>query len=80
RTPSPPIGESRVTWAPKTKTEDRRRFLEPEPSVPEPKVKIEAQPGTVLDGSSKEVFGPASRTRARVSNGGVSGGKGKARA
>ncbi|KAG8749535.1 hypothetical protein FRC12_013377 [Ceratobasidium sp. 428] len=80
RTPSPPIGESRVTWAPKTKAEDRRRFLVPEPSVPEPKVKIEAQPGTALGGSSGEVFGPASRTRARVSNGGVGAGKGKARA
>ncbi|KAG9126461.1 hypothetical protein FRC07_003355, partial [Ceratobasidium sp. 392] len=65
RTPSPPIGESRRTWAPKTRVEDRRRYLEPEPSVPGSKIKVEGQTGLVLDNSSKDTFGPASRTRAR---------------
>ncbi|QRW04227.1 hypothetical protein RhiLY_03226 [Ceratobasidium sp. AG-Ba] len=74
RTPSPPIGETRLTWAPKVKADERRRYVEPELSVPGPKVSgnVKAQGGV-----SVEDFGPASRTRARVIVGGV---KGKGRA
>lgn len=75
RTPSPPIGEMRLTWAPRPRPEERRRFVEPERSVPDVR--------GVSKGNGHEEgvlgYGPASRTRARVSSAGVDN-KGKGRA
>ncbi|QRV90002.1 hypothetical protein RhiJN_18020 [Ceratobasidium sp. AG-Ba] len=75
RTPSPPIGETRLTWAPKVKADERRRYVEPELSVPGPKVSgnVKAQGDVSLEES-----GPASRTRARVISAGGVKGKGRA--
>ncbi|KAG9104635.1 hypothetical protein FRC06_000399 [Ceratobasidium sp. 370] len=75
RTPSPPIGVSRLTWAPNTGVEGPRRFVEPEQSV------LELKAGGLMVDNSKEEFGPALRTRARLSNVITTGtGKGKGRA
>ncbi|KAG8693254.1 hypothetical protein FRC08_009231 [Ceratobasidium sp. 394] len=79
RTPSPPIGETRRTWAPKARAGDCSEFAEPEQPALDLKTGVEIQSGLAVDGFKGE-FGPASRTRARVSNVGVGIGKGKGRA
>ncbi|KAF8606460.1 hypothetical protein BDV93DRAFT_542708 [Ceratobasidium sp. AG-I] len=76
RTPSPPIGEMRLAWAPRPRPEERRRFLEPERSVPD--MTVGAKVGERKEGAIG--YGPASRTRARVSSAGGADVKGKGRA